>query len=187
MELSEKELLLKDLSARLPYGVICEVKITAKYSDAHKPSVSTWKGNIWGITTNKPYTAWVYSFITIYPCGPEQNVCPIEECKPYLRSMATMTDDEKTELFQLMGNGTDIQRIDFYNSHYFDYRCLIDKNLALEAPEGMYNISGSGLRVRLKSGEIIEVVKNDDFCAAKYLNKETTEYIFDEDIEEIIK
>ena len=60
------------------------------------------------------------------------------ECKPYLRPMSSMTEEEKKELFQLMGNGTDIQRIDFYISHHFDYRGLIPKGLALEALEGMY-------------------------------------------------
>jgi hypothetical protein len=158
MTIEERKLLLKDLCYRSPYNVIIYII---------------------GIG-NK-----VLNYIDLE--DEFVNCAPLETIRPYLRSMSSMTDDEKTELFQLMGNGTDIQRIDFYNSHYFDYRCLIDKNLALEAPEGMYNISGSGLRVRLKSGEIIEVVKNDDFCAAKYLNKETTEYIFDEDIEEIIK
>ena len=158
MTIEERKLLLKDLCYRSPYNVIIYII---------------------GIG-NK-----VLNYIDLE--DEFVNCAPLETIRPYLRSMSSMTDDEKTELFQLMGNGTDIQRIDFYNSHYFDYRCLIDKNLALEAPEGMYNISGSGLRVKLKSGEIIEVVKNDDFCAAKYLNKETTEYIFDEDIEEIIK
>ena len=158
MTIEERKLLLKDLCYRSPYNVIIYII---------------------GIG-NK-----VLNYIDLE--DEFVNCAPLETIRPYLRSMSSMTDDEKTELFQLMGNGTDIQRIDFYNSHYFDYRCLIDKNLALEAPEGMYNISVSGLRVRLKSGEIIEVVKNDDFCAAKYLNKETTEYIFDEDIEEIIK
>ena len=28
--------------------------------------------------------------------------------------------------------------VDFYNKHHFDYRGLIEKGLALEAPEGMY-------------------------------------------------
>ena len=30
--------------------------------------------------------------------------------------------------------------IDWLNAHYFDYRNLIEKGLAIEAPEGMYNI-----------------------------------------------
>lgn len=33
-----------------------------------------------------------------------------------------------------------IPEIDWLNAHHFDYRGLIEKGLALEAPEGMYNI-----------------------------------------------
>lgn len=32
----------------------------------------------------------------------------------------------------------DMDAIDFLNAHHFDYRGLIEKGLALEAPEGMY-------------------------------------------------
>ena len=31
-----------------------------------------------------------------------------------------------------------IKSIDWLNAHHFDYRGLIEKNLAIEAPEGMY-------------------------------------------------
>ncbi len=58
--------------------------------------------------------------------------------KLFLRPLTSMTDKEKDELFQLMGNGSDVERIDFYISHHFDYRCLIGKDLALEAHEWMY-------------------------------------------------
>ena len=30
--------------------------------------------------------------------------------------------------------------VDWLNSHHFDYRGLIEKGLALEAPDGMYDI-----------------------------------------------
>lgn len=58
------------------------------------------------------------------------------EVKPYLRLLSNMTEEEKAELFQLMGNGTDIQRIDFYLSHHFDFMGLIPKGLAIEVKEG---------------------------------------------------
>jgi hypothetical protein len=50
--------------------------------------------------------------------------------------MSSMTDEENKELFQLMGGGTDIKRIDFYISHNLDYRGLIPKGLAIEEPTG---------------------------------------------------
>ncbi len=102
MKQEDRELLLKDLCARLPYGVKAQVRINVKYSDAHKPNSETCIGDIWGITTNKPYTAWVYSFITIYPCGPEQNICSISECKPYLRPMSSMTEEERIKFSKLL-------------------------------------------------------------------------------------
>ena len=33
-----------------------------------------------------------------------------------------------------------VKLIDWLNAHHFDYRGLIDKGLAIEAPEGMYKI-----------------------------------------------
>lgn len=43
------------------------------------------------------------------------------------------------------------------------------------------------MKAKLKTGEIVELIKNDDFSAAKYLNKETREYVHDDEIEEFIK
>ena len=49
-----------------------------------------------------------------------------------------MTEEEDNELnYARMGNyGEDV---DWLNAHHFDYRGLIEKGLALEAPEGMYD------------------------------------------------
>ena len=85
----------------------------------------------------------------------------LEKCKPYLRSMSNMTDEEMEEwadLFNLeldklneiddedeaeekaplyFGNCHSVS-IDWLNKNMFDYHGLIGKGLALEAPEGMY-------------------------------------------------
>ena len=111
MTQEEKDLLLKDLCARLPFNVLVECSINS--------------GESVDLFLN---TSHINEFV---------NDSLI--IKPYLRLLSSMTEEEKTELFQLMGNGTDIQRIDFYISHHFDYRGLIEMGLALEAPEGMYN------------------------------------------------
>ena len=109
----DKQLLLTDLCARLPYGVIfnycsevgCDYKLT--------------------IISN--------SFLDEFP---------IEDCKPYLRPMPDIQDPLLNELNDLITNKTfyEITSIaqDWYNKHHFDYRGLIEKGLALEAPEGMY-------------------------------------------------
>ena len=109
-KIPHKELLLKDLCARLPYGI--------------KVQVYEW--------------AALDTELKIAHIKRLQN--DEIELKPYLCPLTSMTEKEKTEFFQLMGNGTDIQRIDFYLSHYFDFRCLIPMGLALEAKEGMYKI-----------------------------------------------
>lgn len=80
-------------------------------------------------------------------------------CKPYLRPMSSMTEDEIKELSKILNYEFYIDDdfalaaeddrhrirldlcegyIDWLNSHHFDYRELIEKGLALEAPEDMY-------------------------------------------------
>ena len=122
MTQEDKELLLKDLSARLPYGVkIC-------YTEFEYKTKSVWDVD------------YIYKK-DIIVCKHPYARHKIENCLLYLRPLTSMTEEEKAGLFQLMGNGTDIQRIDFYLSHYFDFRCLIPMGLAIEAPKGMYNIT----------------------------------------------
>ena len=85
----------------------------------------------------------------------------IGDFKPYLRPISSMTEEEKHELYQVFQecstniktfpayaeffiyadiiNSIDMANvIDWLNAHYFDYRGLIGKRLALEAPKGMY-------------------------------------------------
>ena len=75
-----------------------------------------------------------------------------KDCKPYLRSMSSMTEEEKKEHdfycgYKLYDDNigesylTEYDMpdyIDFLLSHHFDFRGLIQMGLALEAPEGMY-------------------------------------------------
>jgi len=147
MTQEEKELLLKDLSARLPYGVICKVE----FKDSEGWKIQNM--SLEGVFINECYfttdTGSIYS----------------KEFKPYLRPMSSMTDEEKEEFHKLkqfsvtviMPNGVSIFKptytvdleddgdglnhlYDWLNKHHFDYRGLIEKGLALEALEGMYNI-----------------------------------------------
>lgn len=141
MAQEEKGLLLKDLSARLPYGTIVSVTDgTIKYN-AYIESVS-YKNIQVSPVSDSNFTA--YTFYKI------------SEIKPYLRPLSSMTEEEKKEFddfcvideFAWEGNseiGYKNQAIimsdaiDWLNAHHFDYRGLIEKGLALEAPEGMYN------------------------------------------------
>ena len=81
-------------------------------------------------------------------------------CRLYLRPMSAMTEKEKEELKEIGSeylakweNAQDpidkwrldaevsYKRSEFYNSHLLDWRGLIPKGLALEAPDGMYNLN----------------------------------------------
>lgn len=137
MTQEEKELLLKDISARLLYGLICQVE----FKDSEGWKVQNM--SLEGVFMNECYfttdTGSTYS----------------KEFKPYLRSLSSMTEEEKEEYINikqgecngcvLTGKGdpnTEFLLVDFFNAHHFDYRGLIPMGLALEAPEVMYKHFG---------------------------------------------
>lgn len=130
MTQEEKYLLLKDLCARLPYGVKCQIDYDneedtdlgiERYCDDRIVSVCVETEEI-GLYEASEY---------FYP----------NEIKPYLRSMSSMTEEEKVEcsvFFNYDGVGYPDEYVDWLNARHFDYRGLIEKGLALEAPENMY-------------------------------------------------
>lgn len=129
MTQEQKQLLLVDLCARLPYHPILNWKFIDNTSkDEELKELSDLY--IWWITKAQD--------------------C---EAKPYLRPMASMTEKER-EAFRIIGgvlsHNTERdtyaiaaftpEAYDWLNSHHFDYRGLIRKGLALKAPEDMYKI-----------------------------------------------
>jgi hypothetical protein len=122
MAQENKELLFKDLSARLPYGVICEyTSIQPGYELYNEIGVLE--------SIQKDYQS--YKFVI------DGHLCGFSDFKPYLRPMSSMTEEERNELSHYDNS---VQRTDFFYSHHIDCRFMIEKGLALEAPEGMYNI-----------------------------------------------
>lgn len=113
MTQEQKELLLKDLCTRLPYGIAI---YRIKDSSIHRFQYSD-------ITENIVQ----FSHFLEYP--------GIDDIKPYLRPMSSMTDVE----FFIYKNTPFINKLGFCLGGYWDYYELIPKGLALEAPEGMYN------------------------------------------------
>ena len=112
----QKELLFKDLCARLPYGVKIEL---------------TW----WVMDEGTCMST------TLEPDHIEQirnDELGDVEIKSYLRPMSSMTDEQKKE-YNLLRNRVDKElydtwkSIDYLNAHHFDYRGLIDKGLAIDA------------------------------------------------------
>lgn len=126
MKQEEKQLLLVDLAARLPYGVKIKANL---FNDGEVEIIGTLKT----INLKKDW----FEF--------ENQITPyhLEELKTFLRPMSSMTDEEEKEYYQKFGKGNEKYAphdlINWLNAHHFDYRGLIEKGLALEAPEGMYN------------------------------------------------
>lgn len=124
MTQEDKQLLLVDFCARLPYGVI---------------GLYTWKNKK---SYNKELTGNLYDELKS-----SWNSSEDSQFLPYLRPMSSMTEEEKKELrdknilIAISTSGTvetTIDGFDWLNKKMFDYRGLIEKGLALEAPEGMY-------------------------------------------------
>ena len=125
MTQENKQLLLKDLCARLPYGVICHTE----KGDGHLCSINqTIFGTEYGLN--------IHPLKRDYFSDSETDEQAI---KPYLRPMSSMTDEEKDEYDRLVMCNASWVVDDWLNERHFDYRGLIEKGLALEAPEGMYN------------------------------------------------
>ena len=134
MPQEDKQLLLKDLSARWLYGTIISVTDGNIKYNAYIESVS-YKNIQVSPVSDSNFTA--YTFYKI------------SEIKPYLRPISSMTEEEDKEfaLLQVNVHRADIlyaidctKVVEWLNKHHFDYRGLIGMGLALEAPEGMYKI-----------------------------------------------
>lgn len=126
MEENSKQLLLKDLCARLPYNVICQVEF--KENGKYNSKVML----LSGIFTDEAY--FTTKGGSIYS----------NEYKPYLFPLSSMTEEEWEDYqkIRMMDwvhgdiNGTFINAgliVDWLNAHHFDYRGLIEKSLALDA------------------------------------------------------
>ena len=136
MTQEDKELLFKDLCARLPYGVKCK---DWTYDENDEP-VDTIR--ILGVMDSETKC---YKYRRIYA---EHNISRI---KPYLRPMSSMTEKERNEYLSIKMQECErvalaevnrpeaiVTVIDWLNAHHFDYRGLINKGLAEPATEGMY-------------------------------------------------
>lgn len=133
MTLQDRQLLIQDLCARLPYGVIVQVNDGLK---------GTYDSQL------------VQVFCDRVSCSVNVRN-PLEECicidsvKPYLRPFSSMTEEEKKEFLDAVTwetNGKfyideceDIsfyqEKYDWLNEHHFDYRGLITKGLAISTEE----------------------------------------------------
>ena len=128
----EKQLLFKDLCSRMPYKVRCKC-VNGLGGGKTDKGVLKYIGNCNGVISN------YYEDIPI-DSGFVNNVFyPIENIKPYLRPMSSMTEEEEWKYNYIKENHTNLEAYDYLNSIHMDYRGLIPMGLALESPEGMYN------------------------------------------------
>ena len=129
----EKDLLLKDLCARLPYGVKVHHLGNHKHH-LYKPEVIDAVNYEMCVTSQGPYTD-NCPFMTKY--------VEIEEVRPYLFPISSMTEEQKVIYGDLCYGvihslAWDMQAelndlIDWFNKNHFDYRGLIEKGLAIDA------------------------------------------------------
>lgn len=135
MNEQEKELVIKDLCGRLPYGV----KIKEEYGDYI--NVNIHNANIEHLIDR------VVSGLDKLVLRPLSSMTKEEEEECVLHDLGYWDngkyEDEESgstiyigESFQLIPS-TDT--FDYVDRKGFDYRGLIKRGLALEAPEGMYN------------------------------------------------
>ena len=116
MTQEEKQLLLKDLCARIPNHTLVQLNPGAY----NKPETCL----LTGVHGEKVHL------------NVDSDPFRIDHIKPYLRPMSSMTKEEENEYINTFLAMWDA--VDWLNAHHFDYRDLIEKGLALEAPEGMY-------------------------------------------------
>lgn len=132
MKQEDKELLLKDLCARLPY----DVKVL--YDNK---------------VFNIDYVSSIYKEIKLDTC--DKYTLDISDVKPYLFPLSSMTKEQLFEVQEILGkNEIEIKNefisiidsdrntityleilaiLEWFNKNHFDYRCLIKKGLAIDA------------------------------------------------------
>ena len=151
MTKEDKQLLLQELCARLPYGVQCE-GLYEEEADYSTPYNHTEKSI--GLAEGVEHIGFddgeVYVTIEGIPCE-------LATVKLYLRPMSSMTEKEKKKFddfcvideeawkgnglqgfinqSKIMSNG-----VKYLISRHLDYNGLIDKGLAIEAPVKMYKL-----------------------------------------------
>ena len=151
MTQEEKDLLVKDLCSRLPYGVMCDVGDNKPYT-LSRIEIDDKNGHLLDFKEKKD--------------GLDMQVY-LSECRPYLLPLSSMTEEQKEELFKFCDFytqedwegkksevygieiasrsdplycydhnfyiwGVDTRAIDWLNKNHFDYHDLIDKNLAID-------------------------------------------------------
>lgn len=130
MTQEQKDLLIKDLCARLPYGVKCK-DVTIDFI-----------GTMTDISRHD-------NMCKLYNDYGDNYTCFMANCKPYLLPLSRMNEEQERQYsffstiifscFEVDLCEAVAKFHDWFNRNHIDYNGLIEKGLAIEAPEGMYN------------------------------------------------
>ena len=149
MTQEDKDLLLKDLCARLDTNLVCSIYRTDDYGVGYRDEIlhGYCKGDIW------------YEFYFGEDCG--IGIDNVSKIKPYLFPLSSMTEEQFVELkeytellyehntlelvewsntcktlefwLEEVPANVVIKVFDWLNKNHFDYRGLIEKGLAIDA------------------------------------------------------
>ena len=112
MTQNEKDILLKDLCARLPYGVKLHCSSNVMICIG-------------------PYTLDTIVLDRIFNDSTEY--VPFDEFKPYLFPLSSMTWEQECQYREVLASSLNHYEVyDWLNKNHFDYRNLIGKNLAID-------------------------------------------------------
>ncbi len=152
-------ILKTELCSRLPYKLKCMVNVDCTDFDEFYGKVIGFEGEAIGelylVDLNDEHVELYFEgddAVAIEMSNMSmEGLLVISDCKPYLRPMSSMTEEEENEFFQINFTGSDSdiygklfnvpyadEVINWLNAHHFDYRGLIPMGLALEAPKDMY-------------------------------------------------
>lgn len=109
MNQEQKDLLLKDLCARLSYGV----KVQSYSYEDDIETVET----LYNIDSD--------GYMSTLECDTLKNIA-----KPYLFPLSSMSEEQDKE-FMIIPIG--YPSVDWFNKNHFDYRGLIEEGLAIDA------------------------------------------------------
>ena len=148
MTQENKELLLNDLCGRLPYGVIGRCEIDASYDTSFDTifQIHKFDAEVYGIKED------LLLVTPLIEDNDEQTYAEEEvadgvailDFTPYLFPMSSMTEEEWKEYQKIRRidwlygdiNGISINAdliVDWINKNHFDYRGLIEKEIAIDA------------------------------------------------------
>ena len=126
MTQKDKELLLKDLCARLDTNLVCSIYRTDDEGVGYRDEIlhGYCKGDIW------------YEFYFREDCS--IGIDNVSKIKPYLFPLSSMTDEQEKEYnnlncYELGCFPHSEEALDYLTKNHFDYRYLIEKGLAIDA------------------------------------------------------